>query len=80
MRPRFAGLVLLALLTTACATAYAPKNATGGYVEKWRSPTELEVFFHHNDLLTVEDARFHGPSPKSRSRVQSGQYSSPLKA
>lgn len=47
---------MLALLA-GCATAYAPKNSTGGYVEDWRSPSELEIQFHHNGYLTVQDAR-----------------------
>lgn len=58
---RRVGLVTAVGITPAllggCATAYAPKNATGGYVENWRSPSELEIEFHHNGYLTVEDAR-----------------------
>ena len=49
-------VVVLALVAAGCATAYGPKNATGGYIEDWRSPTEVEVAFHHNSYMTVETA------------------------
>jgi hypothetical protein len=58
MRARQIGWALAYLLAAgACATVYAPKDASGGYIETWRSPTELEVRFHHNDYLTIEQAR-----------------------
>jgi len=54
-RVRMLGAVAV-LVAVGCATAYAPKNATGGYVEDWRSPSEVEVAFHHNGYMTVEKA------------------------
>lgn len=56
--PKMSALVgAVTLLLAGCATTYGPKNATGGYVEEWRSSTELEVAFHHNGYMTLEEAR-----------------------
>lgn len=54
---RALAVLAVALAAIGCATAYGPKTVTGGYSETWRSPTELQVEFHHNDLHTLEDAR-----------------------
>lgn len=56
-RLRMIGAVAVLVVLAGCATAYAPKNATGGYVEEWRSSTELAVFFHHNGYMSGEQAR-----------------------
>lgn len=55
---RLLGILPAAVTLTACSihTPYAALEARGGYVETWRSATELEVRFHHNDTMTIEQA------------------------